>query len=277
MKKGPYLAALALALLPIFGSAASATHTVRVAYAASLVATMEGPLKSALRTQAGVHFSGEAKGSRALAHLISAGLRQPDDFISAEPRLLRDLYRQHLVRGYVTFGSARMVIAYSSRSPHRALFAAAARGKIGLLQLLNSPGVNVGRTDPQLDPKGARTIEVLQLLGKHFHDPGAARAIQAKAQTFPEEDLAARVESGELDAGFFYSTELPRPGLRVIELPNDANLSHRIAYALAVMRDAPDARTAHRFAAFVLYGPGKAILEKAGVRYFAHPRITGQL
>ena len=277
MKRRALLAAAMLAVLPISGNAAPA-GSVSVVYAGSLVATMEGPLKSQLRAQTGLDLAGEAKGSRALANLIAAGLRTPDVFVSADPALVAQLNRsQHLVRGYVVFGSARMVVAYSEKSPNRALFEQAARGKISILDVLANPAVRVGRTDPQLDPKGARTLRVLRMLGAHFHAPAQAAAVARKAQTFPEEDLAVRVESGEVDAGFFYSTEIPGRDLQAVELPGDANLSHDIAYALAVMKHAPHPHAAQTFADFVLHGPGRAILERAGVRYFAHPRKTGSI
>jgi molybdate/tungstate transport system substrate-binding protein len=278
MKTGAMLAAAMLALLPIFSARAAGSGTVSVAYAASLVATMEGALKPALRARTGLVFAGEAKGSRALANLIAAGLRSPDVFISADPALIERLSREeHVVRAFVVFGSARMVLAYSEKSPRHALFERAAQGRIPILDALTDPSVSVGRTDPQLDPKGARTIRVLQLLGTHFSEAQKAERVLQKAQTFPEEDLAVRVESGEIDAGFFYSTEIPGRDLRAIELPADANLSHDITYALAVMNNAPHPQAAHAFADFVLHGPGKALLEKAGVRFFAHPLGVGTL
>lgn len=278
MKRSALLAAAMLALLPIFGAADASGGTVSVAYAGSLVATMEGPLKSALLSQTGLHFSGEAKGSRALANLIAAGLRTPDVFISADPALVAKLNRgRALVRGYAVFGSARMVVAYSERSPRRALFERAARGEISILDVLANPSVSVGRTDPQLDPKGARTLRVLALLGSHFHDPGKASAVERKAQTFPEEDLAVRVESGQLDAGFFYSTEIPGRDLRAIELPAGTNLARDITYAIAILQDAPHARAARTFTNFILHGGGKPVIERAGLRYFVKPRITGSI
>jgi len=253
------------------GVAISQAQNVSVLYAGSLVATMEGPVKAALRSRYGLRFEGEAKGSRALANLIAAGLRTPDVFISADPALIVHLDRsEHLVRAYSVFGSARMVVAYSSKSPHRALFERAAAGKVSILAVLADPSVRVGRTDPQLDPKGERTIRVLRLLGKHYHAAATALAVERKAEAFPEEDLAVRVESGEVDAGFFYSTEIPGRDLRPVELPDDTNLSHDIAYALAIMNDAPHPQAARAFAHFVLDGAGKALLQKAGVRYFAH-------
>ena len=114
MKRGALPAAAMLALLPFYGAAQSSPappRTVSVLYAGSLVATMEGPIKEALRMRYGVQFAGEAKGSRALANLISAGLRTPDVFISADPSLVATLEREHLVRSSSVFGSARMVVA----------------------------------------------------------------------------------------------------------------------------------------------------------------------
>jgi molybdate/tungstate transport system substrate-binding protein len=260
---GAALLAVMMAVLP------TSAGTVSVLYAGSLVRTMEGPLASSLRERTGLQFSGEGKGSRALAHLIAAGLRTPDIFISADPKLLEGISKR-----YVLFGSARMLVAYSPQSPHRALFEQAASGRRSILSVLADPAVRVGRTDPQLDPKGARTVRALQLLGRHYHAAAQANSVLAKSGVFPEEDLAVRVESGDLDAAFFYSTELPGRGLRAIELPNDSNLSNEIAYAIGIVKGAPNPRAAQTFVDFVLRGDGRRILESAGLRYFAHARIV---
>ncbi len=257
------LLAAAVAFVPTSAS------TVSVAYAGSLVATMEGPVARALLARAGVHFIGEAKGSRTLANLIRADLREPDVFISADPSLLTGL-----APSYTVFGSARMVIAYSQKSPRARLFANAAKGNVSLLAVLTAPGVRVGRTDPRLDPKGARTIRAIELLAKHDGHPGLGRMLLANAQEFPEEDLAVRVETGELDAAFFYSTETARLGLRTLELPSYANLSGEITYAVAVLPHAAHPAAARTFVDFLLHGQGKDILEAAGVRFFVHPRIV---
>lgn len=257
------VAAAMLAFVPTSGG------SVSVAYAASLVRVMEGPLAASLHRDTGLNFAGEAKGSRALAHLIRAGLRFPDVFISADPSLMRGL-----VPTYVVFGSARMVLAYSPHSRAGAIFEQAARGRISILQALADPRVRVGRTDPQLDPKGARTVRALVLLGRHYRDPALAHRVLEKAAVFPEEDLAVRVESGELDAGFFYSTEIPGRGLHAVELPPDSNLSDSITYAISQMPDAPHPQAARTFVEFVLNGAGKSELERAGLRYFTHPRIV---
>ncbi len=264
-------------LIATRSGAACATGSVTVAYAASLVHVMEGPLAARFQRDTGVRFSGEAKGSKALAHLIAAGLRTPDVFISADSALLDPLLRGKTpsITGYTIFASARMVVAYSDGSAHRRMFERAARGDISVLDALAAPGVRVGRTDPQLDPKGARTLRVLALLGRHDRQPQKARAVASNSEVFPEEDLAVRIESGELDAGFFYSTETPGRNLRTVELPADANLAHDIAYSIARLTHAPNPAQARSFVAFLLSGPGKGVLEAAGLRYLPHPKVVG--
>jgi molybdate/tungstate transport system substrate-binding protein len=256
-----------------------AGSSVSVAYAGSLVRTMEGPIASALRERTGLRFSGEARGSTALAHLITAGLRTPDVFVSADPRLLAELMHgpQPYVSGYAVFGSARMVLAYSDRSPQRALFDRVRAGRAPLLAILTDPSLRLARTDPRLDPKGARTIRVVQLLAQYYRRPQLARQLLARSQAFPEEDLAVRVETGEADAGFFYSTELTGRGLISIELPAGTNLDGRIAYAIARLVASPHPAAAREFVDFMLYGGGKPILEASGLQYFRRPRIYGNL
>lgn len=244
---------------------------VHVLYAGSLTTVMETQLAPALRGRTGLRFEGESKGSKALAHLIEAGLRTPDVFLSADPALIAGLNggsgNGDVISGYAAFGSSPLVIAYAPNAPNAARFARTASTGRAIARLLRTPGVRVGRTDPRLDPKGARTARVLERLGISA-DP---------IPVFPEEDLAVRVQSGELDAGFFYTTETAALGLRVLPLPHALAAAGDAVYALGVLRHAPDPRAAHAFVNFILTGEGRTILEKAGVRYFTHPRIVGSV
>lgn len=259
---------LAVLLAGVVGYIPNSGATVSVAYAAALVAPMQGPFATALRERTGLNFLGEPKGSRALAHLIAAGLRTPDVFITAEP----DLVNAKMASSETIFASTRMVVAYSIKSPHAELFEQAAAGQRSILSVLDAPGVLVGRTDPALDPKGARTLRVLQLLGEKYHAPRIAQRVLARSQAFPEEDLAVRVESGELDAGFFYATETHRPGLRIVELPAGTNLSDQTLFGVAILTHAAHPQAAHRFVTFLLGTDGKRILERYGLRFLSRPR-----
>lgn len=241
--------------------------TVSVLYAGSLVTPMEGPVAAALLREDGLQFSGEGRGSKALANFIRDGLRRPDVFISADRSLVDDLAKRGLIASSVTFGSASMVVGYTERSRYTPLFREVAQGKRPLLDALRTPGLRIVRTDPQLDPKGARTIEAMHRLT----DAATAAAILGPDdnpdQIVPEENLLVRLETGEADAGFLYSTEAIARKIPAIPLPGRSSLSDEITFTIAVMNNAPHPEAARRFTEFLLKGDGRAILERAGIHY----------
>ena len=261
-----FAAAIALGFAPAL---AQTTGTVSVLYAGSLVTSMEGPIKAALRSE-GIDFQGEPGGSKRLANLIAGGLSNPDVFISVDPKLVSRLGSK--VGTAVTFAGTSLGVGWSDKSKYAALFADVAAGKKTMVQALSTPGLRIGRTDPQLDPKGLYTLQAAKLL---FGSKAEKRLLgddENPAQIFPEEDLLVRVETGEADVGFFYKTEALARVLHFVALPGAAALTHTIAYTLAVMRNAPHPAQAQAFSTFLLSGRGKAILEKAGVTYFVRPR-----
>jgi len=241
-----------------------APASVSVLYAGSLVTAMEGPIKSAL-LDAHLDFEGEPGGSKALANLILAGVRSPDVFISVDRRIVASLGAR--VASATTFAGTSLGIAWAPTSKYAALFDAVANGTAPLQRALETPGLRIGRTDPQLDPKGAYTLQAVTMwLGS----AGERRLLgddQNPAQIFPEQDLLARVDTGQADVGFFYHTEAIARGYKFVPLPGKAALSDRITYTLAVMRAAPHPKQATAFADFILTGRGRTILEHAGLTY----------
>ncbi|MHB8177121.1 MAG: substrate-binding domain-containing protein [Vulcanimicrobiaceae bacterium] len=271
---------LLLTLVALLGAAHPPLPNVSVAYAASLLQTMEGPIATALLTREHLHFQGEPAGSRELANLIRAGVQTPDVFISAAPSILGDLKgpaHGNYIEHDLIFGQANLVLAYSPSSRFAPALAAVALGKASLGSVLETPGLRIARTDPRLDPKGGKTIAAIRALGASMHDPGYEARLLGPAlnprQIFPEEDLIVRVESGQADVGFFYSTETKVKGLKTIVLPDGIGARPGIAvrYTLAVLRQAPHPRAAATFVRFILAGPGRAILQRAGVNYTIAP------
>ena len=244
--------------------APAASQTVTVLYAGSLVTPMEGPIKTALGAH-GIDFEGQPGGSKELANLIRAGVRTPDVFISVDPKIVAALGDR--VASATTFGGTSLGIAWAAHSRFAALFESVLARQTTLNVALQRPGIKVGRTDPQLDPKGTYTVEAVTLwLGRD----GAARILgdaENPAQIFPEQDLLARVDTGQIDAGFFYRTEAIARGYHFIPLPGGAAMTDRISYTLAIMKSAPHPQNAKAFADFVLAGEGRAILERAGLTY----------
>jgi molybdate/tungstate transport system substrate-binding protein len=242
-------------------------QTVSVLYAGSLVTPMEGPVAQTLLSTQDVTFAGESGGSKKLANFIRDGLRSPDVFISADSKLVDQLAQRGLVASRITFGSGSMVLGYSPVSPKKSIFEAVAADRMPLVKALETPGLRIARTDPQLDPKGARTIEAMHLLTNDATVNAILGADENPTQIFPEESLLARLETGEADVGFLYSTEATARHIPAIPLPGKASLSGEITYTLAVMKAAPHPEAAQKFVDFILHGAGKRILEDAGVTY----------
>ena len=242
------LALAALAASFAMSERAGAAPPLRVLYAGSLVALVENDLGPAFRKASGIAVEGRAGGSVALAHMILDGLQTPDVFVSADPGVNKLL----LHRGtgpsapwFLTLARTTMVVAYSPRSRFAAAFSDAAAGRRAWYDVLATPGLRIGRTDPRLDPKGYRTILLLRLAERYYNRPGLeARLLGAPenpAQTFPEEALVGRLESGQLDAGFFYLTEVQEQRLPYLALPDAINLGDPTmarSYAEAAYTDA---------------------------------------
>lgn len=263
---------LALLLTAAVPGAPAAAQPVSVLYAGSLVTPMEGPIKAAL-ANSGIDFQGEGGGSRMLANLIASGSKSPDVFVSVDPQLVAKLGSK--VASSCTFGGTSLGVGWSAQSRYAKVFDGAAAGKATLLQALETPGLSIGRTDPRLDPKGAYTVSAMRLYAGARVERRILGDDENQAQTFPEEDLLARLETGQADVGFVYRTEAIARGLRFAALPAAAALSSRITYTIAILAAAPHPQAASAFRAFLLTGGGRAILERAGVRYFDAPCARG--
>lgn len=248
---------------------AQTTGVVSVLYAGSLVTPMEGPIKSALATK-GIDFQGQGAGSKQLANFIASGIKSPDIFISVDPKLVSGLGPK--VAHAETFAGTSLGLGWSDKSKYASLFENVAAGKATVLSALQTPGLKIGRTDPKLDPKGAYTVEAMKMLAGANGEQQILGPDENTNQTFPEEDLLARIDVGEADVGFFYKTEAIARGLHFVPLPGAAAMSDKITYTIAVMKAAPHPDQAKTFEDFILSGDGKVILQKAGIEYLATPR-----
>lgn len=254
------LAAMALlltattALVACGGSSATNTAPkapVNVAYAGSLVNLMEHNLGPKFTTATGYTFQGKGAGSTALANQIKSKLISPDVFISASSgayKTLQGADNGNVVTWYITFATTSMVIGYSAKSQFASQLQAAANGQVPWYQVLETPGLRLGRTDPKLDPKGVNTLYTLQLAETYYQQPGLSQKLlggpENATQIFPEEELVARLTSGQLDAGFFYANEVKDASLPTITLPAQINLgdsSMASEYAKASYTDATGA------------------------------------
>ncbi|HWT39638.1 MAG TPA: extracellular solute-binding protein [Paraburkholderia sp.] len=259
----------------LFTGAASADESkVEVLYAGSLVNLMERSVGPAFEKETGLHFQGYAAGSNKIANEIKGKLRRGDVFISASPKVNTGLMGaangNHLT-WYVNFAESPLMIGYNPQSR----FAADFRKK-RWDEVLQEPGIRIGRTDPKLDPKGAFTVEMMTKAAALYQQPDLVQKTlgdpENPAQVLPEETLVGRLQSGQLDAGFFYSTETS--DLKIPAIRPAPELQAKASYTLTILTDAPNEAGAVRFVNFLLSASGRALLKQHGVD-IVKPVVTG--
>ena len=268
------LIGLAGAVLPLVPAAAAAADPVNVLYAGSLVNLMERHIGPAFDRASGYRLRGYAGGAQLLANEIRGKLYRADVFVSAAPGVNTGLMGPHngnWVSWYITFARSPLVIGYNPASR----FAAAFRSR-PWYQVLQSRGIRLGRTDPKLDPKGALTLELMRRAQAYYRIAHFARrvlgAAENPAQVLPEEELVGRLQSGQLDAGFFYSTETSAARIPQISLPQA--ITPTALYTVAIVRDAPDPQGARAFVAFLLGPMGRRLMKENGL-ILQRPTVTG--
>jgi molybdate/tungstate transport system substrate-binding protein len=265
-----YLLTCALFLM----SEPASAETVNVLYAGSLVNLMEHGIGPAFDKATGDTFQGFAGGSKGLANQIKGQLRRGDVFISANPKVNDDLTGAEngdWVSWYVNFAQSPLVIGYNPSSK----FAADLKSK-PWYEVMQEAGIRIGRTDPKLDPKGALTIQLFDHAEQVYKQPGLAQkalgAPDNPTQVFPEETLVGRLQSGQLDVGFFYSTETSDLKIPSISLPPEVSMSAH--YTATVLRNAASPAVASRFVGFLLGPQGRAVMQDHGLD-IVKPSVSG--
>ena len=265
---------VALALIAYATLVTHAAETVNVLYAGSLVNLMEHGIGAGFEQASGESFRGFAGGSGALANQIKGNLRQGDVFISANPNVDSNLMgptNGSWVSWYITFAESPLMIGYNASSR----FAADFKTK-PWYEVLAEPGIRIGRTDAKLDPKGALTLQLIASAEDFYHKPGLAQQVLGApdnpSQVLPEETLVGRIQSGQLDAGFFYSTASTDAPIPSVAPP--AGIDPKAVYTVTILRDAPNVAGARRFVAFLLGSQGQHILEQHGLA-LRKPTLSG--
>jgi molybdate/tungstate transport system substrate-binding protein len=255
-------------------SAWAANSTVNVLYAGSLVNLMERSAGPAFEQKSGDRFQGYAGGSNKVANEIKSKLRRGDVFISANPKVDDQLMGQangDWVQWYIAFAESPLVIGYNPSSR----FVDDLKNK-SWYEVLAEPGLKLGRTDPKLDPKGALTIELLKRAEVFYSKPGLSQQIigapDNQAQILPEETLVGRLQSGQLDVGFFYSTETSAAKIPAIKLPDE--VAPKARYTVTILRDAPNPDGGERFVSFLLGSQGRDLLKQHGLEILK-PDLSG--
>ena len=268
--------------------------------AGSLARPMRAALDS-FSARTGVKYELESAGSLETARKLTELGKIPDLVALADEDVFPKVLIPAHATWYVRFAENRIIIAYTDRSRF-----AAEIDSTNWWQVLQRPGLEIGRSNPDLDPAGYRTLMVFQLAERHYGVPGLAAALERAAaprNIRPKEiELVALLESGDLDYAWFYESMARASGMKHLQLPSPIDLSsadQREAYAQAsvqviggsahdtvIMKGAPiryafsvPLRASHRevgerFAAFLLTD-GRSALQGEFLSVLPDPDAVG--
>jgi molybdate/tungstate transport system substrate-binding protein len=241
-----------------------------VLYAGSLQDLMNNALGPAFHRDTGYTLVGTAGGSDALASQIMGGTTTADVFVSASAEADRSL--EGAASGgwaswYATFATSPLVIAYNPTSP----FASQLKAR-PWYRVVTEPGFLLGRTDPATDPKGELAVEALDQASAAERLPALAQLTRTQSGVYPEETLVGLLQSGQLDAGFFYASEATAAGLPIIRL-GAIHLEAR--YTVTVVNRDPHPTAAGAFVSFLLGRTGRAVMVHYGLSLVSPPTVSG--
>ncbi|WP_330632063.1 extracellular solute-binding protein [Halocatena halophila] len=189
---------------------------VTILTAGSLQYTFEEELAPALS----VPLEIEAHGSATVARLVDSGQRDPDIVTVADGSLFEGVLTPPW---YVTFTSNAIVLAYNQdTSIGRSLTSVSVdRWYLPLLDGDHS----LGRTDPDQDPLGYRTLFALELAARYHEESGLTDRVLKSTRIVPETGLLGQFEIGAIDAAFTYRNMATERGYEFVALPDAIDLS----------------------------------------------------
>ena len=216
-------------------STPAVSGTANVAYASSLTFLNEKVVAPAFHAATGYTFSGFANASGTLEADIAAGEIHPNVFQSVGADNITPL-QPKFTNWYIQYAGTSMVVAYNPKSKYASQFKAIADGSEplkNLFTLLQTPGLKLGRTDPNVDPQGRDFIYMLELAQAYYHLPSDTVAkilgttdfgTASSPQIFAESSLDSTLESGQLDAASAFVTQAVELHLAYVPLVPQINL-----------------------------------------------------
>lgn len=183
-----------------------AAGSLQLAFSEGLRAAVDRPLRV------------EAHGSVTVARLVAEGRRDPDIVALADTALF-----DHVLptEWHAEFATNALVAAYDGDSDVGRRVGAADRWFEPLL----ASDATLGRTDPDLDPLGYRTLFALDLASRYYDRPGLRDALTDPRAVYPETSLLSRFETGDLDAAVVYRSMAEERGYDYVDLPPEVDLS----------------------------------------------------
>ncbi|HUT04733.1 MAG TPA: tungstate ABC transporter substrate-binding protein WtpA [bacterium] len=217
------LALVILGTLSLAGTKGSGlSGELVVFHAGSLAVPFDEIAKAFMKEYQNVKVIREAAGSRTCARKISDLKRPCDVMASADYTVIDTLLVPEYASWNISFAANEMTIVY-----HEASRLSDKIDRDNWFEVLLDKRVRFGRSDPNADPCGYRSIMTMKLAEKHYKKPGLAEKMLKKDSRFirPKEvDLLALLESHTIDYIFLYRSVAEQHGLKYLLLPDEVNL-----------------------------------------------------
>lgn len=160
--------------------------------------------------------------------------------------------------------------------------------------VLAQKGVEIGRSNPDTDPSGYQTVQMLNLANKYYNDPKIEDSVLANAPLSNMRDtetaLISALQLGQLDYLAIYRSDALQHHLKFIDMPDKIDLSDPaqsayyeqgvartkngdlkgkpIVYAVTMVKGSKNADMAEKYVAFLLGPEGQAVMKKNGFGEF---------
>lgn len=280
----------------------STDKTTLIQYAAGTLAVPFKAIDTAFRQEhPNVTVQAQFGGSVKMAKQITE-LQQPADVLAvADYNVIpQQLYGHNggpaYANWYIGFAANAITFVYTDKSKGAARINAS-----NWFQVLAEPGVEIGRSNPDTDPSGYQTLQMLQLAEKHYHQPGLAQKIlknaPAKNIRDTETELIGALELGQIDYLAIYRSDAMQHHFKYLQLPPEINLSDAslanqyatvsvhtrngdlqgrpIIYAATIPINAPHPKQAEQWMQFFLGARGAATMRDNGFVVFSQPIASG--
>ncbi len=193
-----------------------------IIHAGSLTVPLRSIARQYERENEGVRVLLEPAGSLAGARKITDLKQEADVYLSADYAIIDHYLGPEYAKWHIKFATNEMVIAYNELA--RASDHISAQNWIDILL---GDAVAYGRSDPNSDPSGYRTILAFKLAEAYYGRPGITSTLSEKDSEHirPKSvELLALLETGAIDYAFLYRSVAQQHGLEYLVLPPEINL-----------------------------------------------------
>jgi molybdate/tungstate transport system substrate-binding protein len=240
-------------------------------FAAASLARPLAAITDSFQRRANVPSLVELGGSMEQSRKITDLGRIPDALLLVDDDVIAALMPVH-IEWYVRFATNRIVVAYTDKSR-----LAHTLTDDNWWEVMSRPDVRIGRADPTVAPVGRHALELLRRVDGYYKRMNLGDTLLARAAlryVRPNAtELAALLETGEVDYVLDYESVARQYGFKFVPLPQD--LAPPVLYGVSVPRQAAQSASASEFVAYLLSDQGKRVLRDAQIQVLSTPVAIG--